>query len=148
MNWTCFLPDQRRVVFRLLILLLTVHMAVAQTSTTGAIRGTVTDPQSAVISSATVTVKSEGTGSVRTVPTDKAGQYTVGLLPPGSYTVTIAAPGFKTENPGVITVTVTETARADAQLVLGSQNETVEVSSQRRHCRWKMRLWVPWWTVP
>jgi len=129
-NWTCFLPDQRRVVFRLLILLLTVHMAVAQTSTTGAIRGTVTDPQSAVISSATVTVKSEGTGSVRTVPTDKAGQYTVGLLPPGSYTVTIAAPGFKTENPGVITVTVTETARADAQLVLGSQNETVEVSSQ------------------
>jgi hypothetical protein len=130
MNWTCFPSGQRRVVFSLLSLFITAYMAVAQTSTTGAIRGTVTDPQGAVIASATVTVKSEGTGAVRSVPTDKAGQYTVGLLPPGSYTVTITAPGFKTENPGVITVTVTETARADAQLVLGSQSETVEVSSQ------------------
>src|ERR1700761_4333532 len=122
MDRTCFPSGQRRVVFSLLSLCMTASVAVAQTSTTGAIRGTVTDPQGAVISSATVTVKSEGTDAVRTVPTDKAGQYTVGLLPPGVYRVTITAPGFKTENPGAITVTVTETARADAQLVLGSQS--------------------------
>ncbi|WP_263384702.1 TonB-dependent receptor [Granulicella arctica] len=103
--------------------------AFGQTSTTGAIRGTLTDPQGAVITSGTVTVKSQGTDAVRVAATDKDGQFAVGLLPPGLYTVTIAAPGFKTENPGAITVTVTETARVDAKLVLGSQNETVEVSS-------------------
>ena len=97
MKWTCFLSGQRRVVFTLFLLLITAHLASAQTSTTGAIRGTVTDSQGAVITSATVTVTSQGTSAVRAVATDKDGQYVVGLLPPGLYTVTIAAPGFKTE---------------------------------------------------
>ncbi len=129
MKWTCFLSGQRRVLFILLILFITAHLALSQTSTTGAVRGTVTDSQGAVITSGTVTVTSQGTSAVRTAVTDKDGQYVVGLLPPGLYTVTIAAPGFKTQNPGVITVTVTETSRVDAKLVLGSQNETVEVTS-------------------
>ena len=129
MKWTCFLSGQRRVVFALFLLLVTAHLALGQTSTTGAIRGTVTDSQGAVITSGTVTVTSQGTSAVRAAATDKDGQYVVGLLPPGLYIVTIAAPGFKTENPGAITVTVTETARVDAKLVLGSQSETVEVTS-------------------
>ncbi|WP_232298939.1 TonB-dependent receptor [Granulicella tundricola] len=103
--------------------------ASGQTSTTGAIRGTVTDPQGAVIAGGIVTIKSQGTDAVRTALTDKGGQYTVGLLPPGMYTVTITAPGFKTEDPGSITVTVTETARVDAKLEVGSQSDTVEVST-------------------
>jgi Carboxypeptidase regulatory-like domain len=129
MNWNAFSHGLRRVVFGLLLLPAVAHLAFSQTSTTGAIRGTVTDPQGAVIAAATVIVKSEGTDAVRTELTGKDGQYTVGLLPPGAYTVTIAAPGFKTENPGAITVTVTETARVDAKLVVGSQSETVEVTS-------------------
>ncbi len=116
-------------VFSLSILLMPSPLALAQTSTTGAIRGTLTDPQGAVINMGTVTVTSQGTSAVRTALTDKDGQYTVGLLPPGLYTVTIAAPGFKTANPGAITVTVTETARVDAKLFLGSQVETVDVTS-------------------
>src|SRR6202046_337913 len=129
MKWTCFLSGQRRIVFTLLILLITAQIALSQTSTTGAIRGTVTDSQGAIITSGTVTITSQGTSAVRTAVTDKDGQYLVGLLPPGLYSVTIAAPGFKTENPGAITVTVTETTRVDAKLVLGSQSETVEVTS-------------------
>lgn len=120
----------RRTVFSLPLLLASVHAAAGQTSTTGAIRGTVTDPQGAVLATATVTVTSQGTAAVRKSATDKDGQYTVGLLPPGLYNVTIAAPGFKTENPGAITVVVTETSRVDASLVLGSQSETVDVTSQ------------------
>jgi hypothetical protein len=129
MIWTCSLPRQRRSVFTLLLLLIVAHIGFGQTSTTGAIRGTLTDPQGAVITTGTVTVTSQGTDAVRTAVTDKGGQYTVGLLPPGLYSVTVAAPGFKTENPGVITVTVTETVRVDAKLVLGSQSETIEVTS-------------------
>jgi hypothetical protein len=130
MKWNAFPFGRCRVAFNFLILLLTAHLAVGQTSTTGAIRGTITDPQGAVIASGIVTVKSQGTAAVRTALTDKDGQYTVGLLPPGLYSVTIAAPGFKTQNPGDITVTVTEIVRVDAKLFLGSQSETVEVSSQ------------------
>jgi hypothetical protein len=129
MKWPCLRSSQRRIVLSLPTLLVMTHVAFGQTSTTGAIRGTLTDPQGATITTGSVTVKSQGTDAVRTVLTDKAGQYTVGLLPPGQYTVTIAAPGFKTENPGAITVTVTETTRVDAKLVIGSQNDTVDVSS-------------------
>ena len=129
MIWTSILSCHRRSVFAVLLAATSASFAAAQTSTTGAIRGTVTDPQGGLIPAASVTVKSEGTAAVRTVLTDKAGQYTVGLLPPGSYTVMIVAPGFKTENPGAVSVNVTETARVDAKLVLGSESETVDVSS-------------------
>jgi hypothetical protein len=121
------LPATRSLVCAVVAMFATA--ALGQTSTTGAIRGTVMDPQGAVIPTGTITVKSVATGAVRAVKTGNDGQFTVGLLPPGSYNVTIAAPGFKTENPGLITVTVTETQRVDAKLVLGSQSETVDVSS-------------------
>ncbi|QMV17966.1 carboxypeptidase regulatory-like domain-containing protein [Granulicella sp. 5B5] len=110
------------------VLLSAALPAFTQTSTTGSIRGTVTDPQGGLIPNAIVTVKSEGTDATRTVTTDKGGQYTVGLLPPGTYKTSFTAPGFKTEVPSAITVVVTETARLDVKLVLGSTTDTVEVS--------------------
>jgi hypothetical protein len=100
-----------------------------QTSTTGAIRGTVTDPTGAVIAGAKVTVKSKATAQARTVKTDSDGQYTVGLLPPEVYQVSISAEGFKTQEPAPISVNVTETVRSDARLTLGNAGETVEVTS-------------------
>jgi hypothetical protein len=109
---------------------MTAQLTFSQTSTTGGIRGTVTDSQGAVITGATVTVTSKATDQVRTVKSDSSGQYTVGLLPPEVYTISIEAPGFKTEQPAPVTVVVTETARADAKMVLGSNTETVEVTSQ------------------
>jgi len=129
MNWKSFLSCTGRGIFSLLVLLATAHLAFGQTETTGAIRGTITDPQGAVLPTATITATSQGTDAARTALTDKDGQYTIGLLPPGVYNVTITAPGFKTENPGAITVIVTETARVDAKLELGSQSETVNVSA-------------------
>jgi hypothetical protein len=130
MNLNTLFSRQYGAVFSASVLLFTASQVFAQTSTTGAIRGTVTDPQGAVLANGTITVKSQGTDAVRTAPTDKGGQYTVGLLPPGLYSVTITAPGFKSADPGAVNVSVTETVRVDAKLVLGSQSETVEVSSQ------------------
>jgi hypothetical protein len=106
------------------------QLTFGQTSTTGAIRGTLTDSTGAVISGATVTVTSKATDQVRTVKSDSSGQYTVGLLPPETYQISITAPGFKTAEPAPVTVVVTETARADAKMVLGSNTETVEVTAQ------------------
>src|SRR3977135_3425313 len=118
MGWN-FLPScKRRVVFTLIVLAMTAQLTFGQTSTTGAIRGTVTDSQGAVITGATVTVTSKATSHVRTIKADSSGQYTVGWVPPGVYTSTIKAQVFKMEQPAPVTVTVTETARADAKLVL------------------------------
>jgi hypothetical protein len=75
-------------------------------------------------------VTSKATGQLRTVKTDSSGQYTVGLLPPEVYTIAIEAPGFKMEQPAPVTIVVTETTRADAKMVLGSNSEIVEVTSQ------------------
>src|SRR5260370_35263068 len=114
MRWN-FLPScNRRVVFTLIVLAMTAQLTFGQTSTTGAIRGTVTDSQGAVISGATVTVTSTATGQARTVKTDSSGQYTGGLLPPEVYTITIEAPGFKMGQPAPPPAIVTHTARPDA----------------------------------
>jgi hypothetical protein len=99
MNWNFFLSRKRRVVFTLIVLAMTAQVTFSQTSTTGAIRGTVTDATGAVISGATVTIASKATDQVRTVKSDSSGQYAVGLLPPEIYMIGITAAGFKTEQP-------------------------------------------------
>src|SRR5258708_21922553 len=125
MRWNSLLSCKRRVVFALLFPVITMQLTFGQTSTTGAVRGTVTDSQGAVIAGATVTVTSKATSQVRTVKTDSSGQYTVGLLPPEVYAITIEAPGFKMEQPAPVTVVVTEPARADGKTVLGDNSATV-----------------------
>src|SRR3981081_3890522 len=94
----------RRVVFPLIVFAMTAQLTFGQTSTTGAVRGTVTDSQGAVIAGATVTVTSKATSQIRTGKTDSSGQYTVGLLPPEIYTITVEAPGFKVQQPAPVTV--------------------------------------------
>ncbi len=130
MHWKVLLSNRCTGVLRLFVFLMMVHVASGQTSTTGAVRGTVTDPQGAVIADATVTVTSSATAQARVVKTDQSGQYTIGLLPPEVYKVTISVTGFKTQELPPVNIVVTETMRADAQLTLGSESETVEVSTQ------------------
>ena len=65
-------------------------------ATTGTLRGTVTDPNGAAVAGATVTVQNEATG-VTTPPltTNSEGAFDAPGLPPGSYSVTVEAAGFK-----------------------------------------------------
>ena len=79
----------------------------AQTSNTGALTGTVTDPSGAVISGATVTATNLATGQARTVKTNASGSYQIALLPPGNYSVHFEAPGFKAADVPSITINVT-----------------------------------------
>ncbi len=129
MKRNSLLSSAGRVVSIFLLPVIAAHLAFSQTSTTGAIRGTVTDAQGAVIAGAIVTVTSTATDQARTVKTDSEGQFTVGLLPPEVYKISIAAPGFKTEQPPPVTVIVTETARSDAHMIVGSEGEMVEVTA-------------------
>src|SRR6185437_11256282 len=61
---------------------------------TASVLGTVTDTTAAVIPHAKVTVTSLGTGVENVIQTDTNGNYTVPLLPPGTYRVAGDMKGF------------------------------------------------------
>ena len=80
-------------VFAVLAMVCTSIFAQSQ-STTGTLQGTVVDPNGAVLSGASVTVRNVNTGFVRTVASNSDGFFTAPLLPLGTYRVTTSANGF------------------------------------------------------
>src|SRR5213083_482388 len=97
---------------------------------TGSIVGHVTDQSGAVIPNVKVEVKNLGTGQVRAMATNDAGDYTATLLQPGTYEVTASASGFKTGVQTNITLEVEHAVRADFTLMVGSVTELVEVTGR------------------
>ncbi|HJZ99323.1 MAG TPA: TonB-dependent receptor, partial [Candidatus Solibacter sp.] len=87
------------------------------------ITGTITDPSDRAIQNATVTATNLSTGQERTTSTGAAGEYTLSLLPPGSYKATIAAANFRTADITELTVSVTETLTLNRKLELAVQSE-------------------------
>jgi hypothetical protein len=101
----------------------------AQTASTGALSGTVTDPSGAVITNVTVTLTSADTGAVRTTTTGSDGTFKFGLLAPGNYNVRFAAAGFKPEEVPGIVIAVTESPVLNRSLEVGAQTEQVVVEA-------------------
>ncbi len=100
----------------------------AQTVSSGAITGIVTDPSGAAIAGAAITATEKATGFKRSAATDASGSYRFSLLPPGEYQLQFVASGFKKALQD-LTVVVTETSTLNVQMVLGESIETVEVST-------------------
>jgi hypothetical protein len=123
----------RKTVMALLatmgLLIFCATMAHAQSAGTGAISGTLTDPQGRAVPNATVTAISSSTGQTRTATTGVAGDYKFSLLPPGNYKVRFTAAGFKSTEVSSVTVTVTETQVLDSAMEVGTVNQTVTVES-------------------
>src|SRR5215469_14849268 len=61
----------------------------------GTISGLVTDPSSAVIAGAKVTVTEVNTGARMQATSESKGQYTAPFLLPGDYSITVQAQGFR-----------------------------------------------------
>jgi len=91
----------------------------AQSSTTGALRGTATDQASAAVPGVTVTLVNNATSQSQTTTTGSNGGYGFSLLPPGTYTVAFSAQGFKTSQMASVVVNVSEAPVLDAQLETG-----------------------------
>src|SRR5688500_8395179 len=72
-------------------------LASAQSTTQGAVGGTVKDPQGAVVPNAPVTVRNEQTNKEVSATTDDEGRFRVVQLDPGNYTVVVSASGFRSE---------------------------------------------------
>ena len=73
----------------------TVQAGPAMGTVKGAISGTVSDQTGAVVAGATVTAVSVSGGEPRKTTTEANGTYVL-KLPPGTYNISISAPGFKT----------------------------------------------------
>jgi hypothetical protein len=99
----------------------------AQT-TTGSIVGTVSDPSGGAVAGARVAVANEGTGIVAiTLVTDSSGNYVATTLPPGRYSVTVEATGFKKSVSPGINLSVQDRIGVNVVLEVGQVTETVEV---------------------
>src|SRR5919202_48745 len=102
--------------------------AFPQGTNLGTVRGTVTDPNGAVVAGATVEVTDVEANTTRSVTTGGGGDYEVPNLKPGTYKVTIRNTGFRTLEVQNVVVRGSDVARADGQLQIGVA-ESVEVTA-------------------
>ncbi len=100
--------------------------ALAQTAQ---ITGRVTDSTGAVVPGTTITVRQVATGIDRKVATNEAGYYTVPLLPPGEYRVSVAQQGFKPITRSGIILEVDQRAELNFTLEVGAVAESIEVTA-------------------
>jgi len=96
----------------------------------GTLQGTVTDPSKATIVGAEVVLKNIDTAVERTSSTESEGHYVFQFLPPGNYSLSIRAPGFKTIVRESIVLSLAENVRLDVELPVGETSETVEVRGE------------------
>jgi carboxypeptidase family protein len=111
------------------ICLILIPALVKAQTTTGSIVGTVADPSGAAVPGATVTVNNESTGiTVIRLATDASGNYVSTALPPGRYSITVEATGFKKSITPGINLSVQDRLGINVVLEVGQVTETVEVT--------------------
>src|SRR5437867_6437017 len=111
-----------------LILMLVSTLSAAAQTFRGTILGTITDPNGAVVSGATVTVKNTSTGIERSTITDDAGNYTIPELPIGNYEVRIEQKGFVPAVVSSVAVEVASERRVDTRLTVAGADTVVVVA--------------------
>ena len=115
-------------VFSTTLVVLLFSFALSAQGNFGRILGSVKDPTGAVLPGATVNIIDTQRGLARTVTTDEAGLYNAPTLTPGTYTVRVEFPGFKTLSRENVVVEVGFEIRLDLTIEPGQQSETVTVN--------------------
>jgi len=109
--------------------LLCASLAFAQSIATGDLHVTVKDPSGKLVTTAKVVASDPAKGLERIGSGNGQGEYRVLAVPPGTYKVTVEAPGFaKTEAENVI-ITVGQVLELPINLSLAGTTEVVNVSS-------------------
>ncbi|MGA2981969.1 MAG: carboxypeptidase regulatory-like domain-containing protein [Terriglobales bacterium] len=110
--------------------LLVRQSAYAQGAATGDLHVSVKDPKSSVVANATVTARDVAKGLERAGSSDGQGGYSVRQLAPGTYSVTVDAPGFAKAEVTDVAITVGELAELPVTLAVAGGKEVVEVNAQ------------------
>jgi len=113
-----------------LLSLMATSTVLAQTSGSGTISGTLTDPNGAVIPDAMITILNVDTGIERSLKTNGAGIYTAPFMQPGHYEVTAGKAGFSKIVRKDLTLQVGQTLTVDLALSIQTTSETVTVTGQ------------------
>ncbi|MGA7138012.1 MAG: carboxypeptidase regulatory-like domain-containing protein, partial [Terriglobales bacterium] len=98
-------------------------------TTTGTLRGQVTDPSGAVVANATVAIVVSGKQAY-SATTGKTGGYEIGNLPPGKYTVTANAQGFAIFVQSDVDVAAGQVAQFNIALDINVKQEKVNVEAE------------------
>ena len=112
------------------LLIQPLNFAHAQSATTGAIGGTVTDAGGALLPASTITVKSADTGVTRTVKSNASGEYRVSDLQPGTYSASFTSEGFEAFQENGIVVSVGSLSPVSAVLKPGSVTNSITVTDE------------------
>ncbi len=119
----------KRLALVLLAVLTFGLCALAQTTTSGDIAGTITDPTGAVVANAPVTITNDGTGQTIKVTSNASGFYRAANLQPGTYTVSTSLSGFAPAKKRVDVAVGTATT-LNLSLTTASTQTTVEVTAE------------------
>jgi Carboxypeptidase regulatory-like domain/TonB dependent receptor-like, beta-barrel len=118
-----FLAQMTRIGCLLLII---TGLAWSQ-SFTAAVRGVVTDPTGAAVANAKVIITEAARNVQHQTTTDDQGRYHMSALPPGQYTMTVEANGFRRYSQSAFPLLVQQQATIDVELQLGEVSSTIEV---------------------
>jgi len=88
------------------------------------------DPSGAALAGATVKILNPATGVDLTAVTTDAGVFRQPSLQPGTYRITVTAPGFKTAVRENIVLAVAQTLTVDFRLEVGNVSDAITVSSE------------------
>jgi hypothetical protein len=120
--------SRARITLVLLALLIAWPAAAQISSGTGAIQGTVLDPQGAAVAGAKVVATNLGTGIKTESTTTSEGTFVFSLLSPGNYKVEVEMAGFKKAVLSDVNVAVTKVTNATVKLELGEVTSEIIVS--------------------
>ncbi len=95
----------------------------------GTLNGTILDTTGAVIPGATVVATNVGTSVESATSSTSAGAYTLPYLAPGTYSLRITAPGFRTANQQNVILRVGQTMTVNIEMQIGAVTEEVTVSA-------------------
>ncbi len=130
-NFSRFLPFP---FFLSLLLLALPLLCIASSSRAHAqavsatLLGSINDKTGATVGGAIIVIQEIATGITHQATTNENGNYTFPNLPPGAYSITAEASGFKKETRSSVDVIVNTTTRIDFTLEPGSSMETVTVT--------------------
>jgi hypothetical protein len=111
------------------VVLLLVSVGTCLAQSTATLAGTVTDPTGAVVSGASIKVRSLATNTIRETVSDSAGSFVVPSLQPGDYEIRTTAAGFGTNVIKTVTLQVDQAVTANVKLNVQSTGETVQVEA-------------------